>query len=169
MAAVMTTNGHVKRALSFFNESSIFVGIGRTAAWSDDMKPPAPTGSETGLETPVGYKKILNKKMVKPDPNGTIRYRGQNWKEVSSSSAYNEGAKWVLVEAFLEYDELPVDVEYRQVGVFTGLQASSGNTSKDALLPSQVASLGHMEVIDNRKPEVRDIDKKEGIVVIVEF
>jgi hypothetical protein len=168
MTAVMTTNGHVKRALSFYNESSIYVGIGRTAAWANELVPPAPTGAETGLDTPIGYKKIYDKQMVKPDAAGTIRYRGQNWSTVTTANAYSQGAKWVMVTAYLEYDELPVDIQYRQVGVFTGLTPNTGVT-KSNLLPSEVSSVGQMEVLDNRKPEIRDIDKKEGIVVIVEF
>lgn len=165
----MTESGHVNRALGFMDVESIFVGIGKQSQWEDEQNPSEPTGNESTIQEIIGYKKIFSKRLVKQDPEGDIRYKGQNWSVVSRENAFKEGAKWVMLEVFLEYDELPVNVQYRQVGIFTGLVPQVGYEKTEALLPAQVKNKGIMEVIDNRKVEYRDIDKKEGIVVIIQF
>lgn len=83
-----------------------------------------------------------------------------------------EGAKYVYVEAYFEYDEIPLTT-YRQIGLFTHVKPDT----KDILLSAEFSTtnqdeytdLGILEVIDNRIPDTRDINKRELCSMIVEF
>lgn len=169
MSAKMTIHGRVSRAISFYNSQNVFVGIARTTPWPNESNPPDPTGNETApLNETVAYKKISSMKLIKPNPVGPLVYRGKRWEEVDEEDAYTEGARWVLVQAVLAYDEVPI-VTYRQAGVFVDLQPSAGNESKDVLLPDEIDSPGRLEVLENRGPQTRNESKKETLTFIVEF
>jgi len=167
VSGIITTHGHVRRAYEFYNRSNIYVGIGRTTPWVDENIPPIPTGDETAVVEIFGYKNLHSKMYVVPDPEGELSYRGQGWREVQPENIYDEGAKWVLVKFFLEFDELPL-IGYRQIGIYTGLEKLPG-VSDGPLVPEQVVNPGILEVIDNKKVESREVDKKEEITLIIEF
>lgn len=166
-AIVIASHGHVARALSFYNSSNIFVGVGRTTAWSNESSPPNPTGAETAVEEVFGYKALYQKKIVKPSEDGEIELLGQHWTEVLEANAYTQGAHWVYMSFILSGNELPLTT-YRQVGIYTGLTKANGVT-KDNLLPAEVQDPGRLQVIDNRTAETRNANKRELIVLIVEF
>ena len=59
--AVTTLSGHVSRAIDFFNDNTVFFGIGRQTAWNDESKPDTPVVSQKEIETPLGFKKVEKK------------------------------------------------------------------------------------------------------------
>ncbi len=168
--ATTTNRGHVSRALDFYEQASLYFGIGRSTAWTDESAPPAPSVTQSALEEPIGYKAVSTKYLVVLDnDNGTIVYRDSKWRIVPADQALTEGARWVYIETYLMYDELPL-TPYRQIGVFSRLQKANGvATNKAALLPADVSSPGIMEVVDNRKAVNRQIDMKEQLSLILEF
>lgn len=179
--AILTLKSHIARAKDFYNKDDLYFVIGKTSQWSSsdidnfdashdyESEPPVPKNTDEMKEI-VGYKKIEFKALVKPDDNGSLEYRGTNWKIVSPEDAVAEGARWVYASADLTYNELPVTKPYRQVGLISGLKkASSVQADKYALLPNQVADTGLLEVIDNRKPVYRDTDVREKIKIVLEF
>lgn len=120
------------------------------------------------VDGPIGFKAVEQKYLVIPDNSGTIDYRGQKWLIVDPSQAYAKGARWVYVMATMRYDELPI-TDFRQIGVFTGLTRANGvSNSVLALLPSQVASTGALEIIDNRTAITRNVNQKEVLSFIIE-
>lgn len=169
--AITLLQGHVSRALDFYNKTSIYFGIGKTTAWEDEYNPPTPTNTDSLLE-PAGYKKVESKFLVIPDEDGTgeLTYRNSKWKIVPYDQAIAKGARWVYLSSFIAYNEFPIDISYRQVGVFTGLTAKSEvETGKTNLLPSEVEDVGIHEVLDNRTPVYREADQREKLIVIIEF
>lgn len=114
----------------------------------------------------TAFKLVSLKYIVKPDPAGTILYNGQNWAIVSPANAYTDNARWVYIQSVLQFTEVPVG-EYRQVGIFTGLQRVSGSAT--ALLPSEVASTGVLHVLDNRGVVTRDSNSVNSLEYIIEF
>ena len=168
--AISTEYSHVQRALEFFNKNSIYFAIGKSSPWADDNSPPAPDPNDTTLQELIGYKKVETIHMVVPDEqNGTILYRDVKWRIVSPDQAFQEKAKWVYIETYIRYDELPLGY-YRQVGVFTGLQPASGvPAGKFNLLPEEVENPGVLEIIDNRGPSNRLPDQKEKLSLVIEF
>lgn len=167
--AVTTLDGHVSRALDFYNKSEIYFGIGRTTPWEDESKPPDPKNTDKMVE-PIGYKKVESKFLVKPDPTGELTYRSTKWKIITPDQAIAQGARWVYTSTVLSYEELPTNVSYRQVATYTGLVRKTGvDANKYNLAASEVHDPGIIEVLDNRTPIYRDADQRETLVIIVEF
>lgn len=165
------TRAHVKRALDFFNRTDVYFCIGKTSAWTTETQPPSPDPSTADVSEIIGFKKVETSYMVVPDNvSGTIQYRDSKWRIVTGeSNVYSQGAKWVYLEAYIRYDELPLGY-YRQVGLYSGLVKNAGVLStKYNLLPAEVQSRGILEVLDNRQPSNRQADQKERITMVIEF
>lgn len=83
-----------------------------------------------------------------------------------------EGAKYVYVDCYLNYDEFPL-VTYRQIGLCTGVTPDGESVMKSAVYSiggkDEYSSLGVLEVLDNRVPATRDISQRELLSLIVEF
>jgi hypothetical protein len=167
--AITTTLGHVSRAIDFYNKPSIFFGFGKQTPWANEDAPDAPLVSATAIEEPLGYKQIESKYMVVPDENGTIVYRDSRWSAIPVDQAYDKKCRWVYIECYLRYDELPLG-EYRQMGVLTGLTRKVDVPSgKPALLPEEVDNPGILEVLDNSKVTTRNANQKELLSIILEY
>lgn len=237
--AIATNGGHISRALDFYKTPGKYFIIGGTIPWEDESAPPAPDVSEFKLVDVVGLKRVDNVHMVIPHPNGSIQYRDQNWKIVTSQvsttvtdpgvlkgetvipvasvaglvegakvrinneyeatilstagmmitldtpapsdilvgatvlgGAIVEGAKYVYVDCYLNYDEFPL-VTYRQIGLCTGVTPDNENVLKSSPYSiggkDEYTSLGVLEVLDNRIPAARDISQRELLSLIIEF
>ena len=170
MSSIVTNKGHSKRAISWYNDAKdAFIGIGRTTSWEDEMNPPNPT-YDSVFEEPICYKQIEQKFYVVPDDTGTIFYRNQHYKIIQENEVVDQKCRWVFCSCWLNYDEAPVGVGYRQIGLFTGLKRNPGiSIAQYVLLPSQVASEGDLEVLSNDTVTYRSESKRERLAVIIEF
>ena len=169
--AITTTSGHGASAYNFFNVSEVYVGIGRTSPWDDELNPPAPDINDSELDELIGLKKVETRYMVVPDAAGSIIYRDTRWRPISADieTIRNEGCKWVYIEAHINYDELPLSA-FRQVGIFSHITKADGvPVGQFNLLPSEVDDLGFLEVIDNRTVVTRQLDQRETITMVMEF
>lgn len=180
--AICTLQGHVSRALDFYNKEGKFICIGKSTPWTsedvDDFDtsrdyeqyPPEPKNTDVMKEI-IGYKRVeFCSMVVQDDVRGTLEYRGTKWRIVPIADAIKEGSRWVYISTELTYNELPITDPYRQVGVYTGLELNEDvNPAKYAILPDEVKDPGLLEVIDNRKPVYRDSDVREKIKLILEF
>lgn len=93
--------------------------------------------------------------------------------------AFVEGAKYVYVECYLEYDNFPIfdsnnkPLSYRQIGLCTGVLPNTENILKSAAYTTagkdEYTSLGNLEILDNRAPSNRDISQRELLSMIIEF
>ena len=83
-----------------------------------------------------------------------------------------EGAKYVYVDCYLNYDEFPL-VTYRQIGLCSGVYPNSADILKSAPYAlgtsNEYTSLGTLEILDNRAPSTRDISQRELLSLIIEF
>ncbi|MMZ43497.1 hypothetical protein D1872_50490 [compost metagenome] len=167
--AISTVYGHVSRALDFFKHESLYFCIGRTTPWDDETIPPAPDVNTQDVEEAVAFKKVLEKKMVVPDPAGTIFYMGNMYREITSDQAEAEKCRWVFVSTTLSGSEVPL-ASFRQVGLYSGLKPKDTVTpGKIALLPNEVDDTGLLEVLDNRKVTHRQEDQGEKLSLVIEF
>lgn len=180
--AICTLKAHVSRAMDFYNKDSVYFAIAKPTAWGSgdlgdsfdpeqdyDGFPPVPKNTDELIDI-IGFKKAEFRAMVIQDDNGTLEYRNTKWKIVNYADAPDLGARWVYISTYINYDELPIDMPYRQVGVFTNLVPKAGvPVGQYVLTPEQVESEGLLEVIDNRKPIYRDTDVREHIKLILEF
>lgn len=83
-----------------------------------------------------------------------------------------EGAKYVYVDCYLNYDDFPL-VTYRQIGLCTGVTPNTEDIlrSSDYALNSlnEYTSLGTLEILDNRAPSTRDVSQREMLSIVIEF
>lgn len=83
-----------------------------------------------------------------------------------------EGAKYVYVDCYLNYDQFPL-VTYRQIGLCTGVTPNTSDVLKAAAYTmngvDEYTSLGILEILDNRVPSTRDISQRELLSLIIEF
>lgn len=168
--AIATSISRHTRAKAFKDSTgTLFIGIGKSTQWNSSDTPPQPSDSATSLSEPIGYKQVDTKEFVIRDSNGTIEYLGEKWKIVSDQEAQTSKSRWIYIKASINYTELPTTT-YRQIGIFSGLKRRSGVlASKSALLPSEVESVGSLEVIDNTTPNTRSANQKDHIHYILEF
>ena len=181
--AILTIDGHVSRAVDFYKRGDIYFGIGKSTEWTEDNRtestpdsrvvneynPPRPELTSE-LEGLLGVKKVERMYLVVPDVNGSLLYRDTRWSVVGLDDAFNEGARWVYLSTSLSYNELPIDISYRQIGIMTGVQRVEGvDPSKYTLELDEISDQGITEVIDYRKPIYRELDQREELVLIVEF
>lgn len=83
-----------------------------------------------------------------------------------------EGAKYVYVDCYLNYDQFPL-VTYRQIGLCSGVTPNTSDVLKAAAYTlngtNEYTSLGILEILDNRVPSTRDISQRELLSLIIEF
>lgn len=170
----VTTNvGHVSRAISFYEMNSVYFGLGKTSPWDgeseEDFTAPLPSVEATELTELIGMKKVEIKSLVTPDDDGTIIYRDQTWRKISPEEAISLGAHWVYIETSILYEELP-ESAYRQIGVFSRVKPKSNiQIGQKVLLPSEIESVGILEILDQRKVVTRNEDSRDTFSMIVEF
>lgn len=164
-----TVYGHVSRALEFLKHDDLFFCIGRTSEWPDEKQPPAVDVNQVDVEEQVAFKKVEEKKLVVPDPNGSIFYMGDRYREVQADQAKAEKARWVFVSTELSGNEVPLE-DFRQVGLYSSTKLKSTvPVGKTAVLPNEVEDAGLLEILDNRKVTHRQEDQSEKLSLVVEF
>lgn len=166
--AIKTTRHHVQQALRFYGATGKYFGIGRTTPWANESEPPDEDASLAGLDEPIGYKPIATVQFAVPDPAGAFEYQGSFWRLVNPEDAVTEGAFYLYITTTITPDDLPVDITYREMGVFSGLEPAPGAPG-GVLLHAQVASVGTLEMIERRPPVYRVAGQDETLSLMVRF
>lgn len=97
-------------------------------------------------------------------------------KATIEGGALIEGARYVYVDCTLSYDTFPMTT-YRQIGLCTRVVPHANVTDTDILRSktwsnkeyNDYTSLGILEILDNRRPNVRSSDQQEHLSLIIEF
>jgi hypothetical protein len=150
-----TKDGGIAACIGFYDvTATLWAAIGRTTAWSDDGTPPAEDSTVTVIDEIIGFKRILQKLLVTPDPLGTIIYTDQNYRVVPRAQAFDQEVVDLHLEASFDGAELPLTT-FRQVGIYEGLLPATGFEQALVLLPAQVASPGRLIWYRNMTPQTR--------------
>lgn len=181
MPCTMTLKSRQRRMVDWFNlPLNKYIGIGRTTAWTDDTDPDLPDETATELENLIGVQLITGQKYAKEIPDDELTtekklegkfYKGQYY-EVTSDKEYalSHGFTAVMLWTTLDRDTyFPVDVTYRQVGLFVKVNSNAvymNGTDFNAMLSDY---RGTLELIDNRKPQTRQNDQQEELTILVDF
>lgn len=168
---IITNTAHCSRALAFVEQGNIYIGIGRTSPWKGENEegfvPPEPDLNAENLDELVGLKKADRVSLVMPDQYGDIEYAKIKFKTLSKDEALREKARWVLIESTIYFEELP-PVPYRQIGVFSRVQAKDGKEKNKVLMPNDIKDVGILEVLANRKVTTRQSDTKDTYFMVIE-
>jgi hypothetical protein len=167
--AISTVYGHVSRALEFFHRDDLYFAVGRTTVWADESVPPAPDVNLQEIEEVIAFKKVMEKKIVVPDAEGSIFYMGDYYREVTEPNAETEKARWIYVSTTLIGNEVPLS-SFRQVGLYSNLvKEGSVPSNQLVLLPADVDDTGLLEIVDNRRVTHRQDDQSEKLSLVIEF
>ena len=167
--SVVTYRGHTKRAVNWYNQDNIYLAIGRTTPWEDENFPPYPEPSDN-LEELICCKKIEQKYYVIQDDNGTIFYRGKMYRVLTEEEAFENNCRWVFCSCWLNYDEAPINISYRQIALLTDVVRKEGvPEGQYVLLPEEIENLGDLEVLANDTVTARSASKRERLAIIIEF
>lgn len=163
--AVTTIKSHINMALFLKDkQQTTYLGLGGGSPWEDEKNPPLADPLDSKLKDPIGYKKVDKVSLcrrvnsIEDASYSTILYHGELWEMVPDSEAYNLHATHIYYETEVVKSDFPLG-EYRQVGIFTGLEPSEGIT-KPNLLPDEVKDLGTLEFFENRQRQNRTPDTR---------
>ena len=146
--------------------------LGRTAAWTDELNPPAPSITDVTLDDVIGAKRCTLQ-WVSPSPTGEITLIGPSGEEkwtayTDEATAVAAGCHWVMVTGEVLGDEIPTTT-FRQLGFFSGLVPTAGNEGLNALSAAQIQSVGYVESIENRQAYPRTANSMYRAINIFEF
>lgn len=82
---IMTTDGKTQRVIDFSNKTSMYIGIGRTTAWTSDPTPDAILATAEEIEELQAIKLVDSFKFVREQTGGEIIFAGSEWTEVSET------------------------------------------------------------------------------------
>jgi hypothetical protein len=144
----------VLRAIDFFQRTDIWVAIGRTTAWDDDLDPPT-ADMETGLDTPVVYVRPDDIQLLKPVPDDGdfVDDVGQHYEFVLEEDAITEVARYVYIAAeFTDQGGQPHST-FRQCAIVTNLVTANGYENEPWVAPANVTDIGYVRWIANFEPQ----------------
>lgn len=181
MPCIVTLKSRQRRMVDFFTlPLNKYIGIGRTAPWDDETDPDLPDGEATSVESLIGVQLVTGQKYAKEIPDNELTtakklagkfYKGQYY-EVTSDKEYalENGFTSVMLWTTLDRDTyFPVNVTYRQIGLYTKVNSNAVYISGEDFNAMLEEYRGTLELIDNRKPQTRQNDQQEELLILVDF
>lgn len=151
--ATKQAQAYIARMLAL-QASNIYLGLGKSTAWTDENKVPDSDPDATSLTEPLVYMKAQTVSLCKPatdkDDSAGIVFGGNKYKVVSTTGDLDPNAICVYATASFSYSDIQKELAFRQVGMFINFQPKKDVTST-VILPSQVDNVGTMLSIQNMK------------------
>lgn len=176
-----------QRQMLYFMETKFahrFIAIGRTTPWEDETNPPRPNEDATEIEELIGLQRVAWIKYAKPIPNPTtlqkklgIYYKGLYYSVTNDTEiALEDGYTSVMLGVVLDRDTIPaipVGVEFRQIGLYDGVKATSQEIeygiTREQFYNKSPEDRGMLLTIDNRGPILRQKDQAEELIALIDF
>lgn len=169
--AILTLKARAIRAMEYkkvMEAQGMWFGFGRKSPWAVDEEPPAPRPDTKDIEEHIGFKKTDMITFVRQDDEGPIFYLGDNYTAITDDEAAATDCTLLYVRCTVNYTELPPTM-YRQIGIFRGLQPVVSKADAKVLLPSDVASKGTLDIIDNLQPSSRAQYQRDEYSYMIQF
>lgn len=167
---VTSYEGRARRAWLHKENSTYWVAIGRTTAWSNEASPPTPSPGSCDIEEPIVY--------VLPDLVSLCRivssgedftHLGTKYAYVSDSTeatAISEGARFLYIKASFDPTSGQPYGNFRQVAVYSNLDTESVETW---VAPASVIDRGTVEYLNNDTVTTMSLSRTETVELIIEF
>jgi hypothetical protein len=165
-----TYTGRVLRALQFKTNNELWGAIGRTTAWDNEADPPDDPVSATTIEEPIVYVKaalVTLSKIVSTDAHIIINSQGYAY--VDDEDAYDEDARFLIVDVMFDPVVEQVYGNFRQIGLFANLTPTTGHESDDFLIPADVSDEGVLVYVHNDTVTTMAADRQEEVKIALEF
>ena len=162
--------GCAENALLLYNNSTFWMGIGRTTAWPTELAPPSGSVSATTLEEPIVYVKaetVSLCKVITSNPDVTVR--GQGYKYVLPNDAIAEFARFIYIKARFDPSEDQPYATFRQIAIFSNLEPTQAHINDLWLAPANVLDVGVIKYLENNAPTVMNLNRQEVIQVMIAF
>jgi hypothetical protein len=176
MPALFTNKQRVLNALSLKQESNLYLAIGRTTPWDNEISPPTPLVTDLVVTELIYIKKIVVKHMIIDDDpydayGPDVEVGGYGYMFIDDINAYSSLALGVYLSTTIYYDDIaPIDTTFRQVGVLLNPLDISGNLLTGVeYLAASVISQGEVLYLDNREYITRDPSQSEKFEIILNF
>ncbi len=186
MPGIVTLASRQRRMQDWMNSDLAyrFIAIGKTSPWEDENNPPVPDENMTEITELIGLQRIDSYKYAKVIPNPTtlqkrtgVYYKGLYYSVTQDSEiALQDGYTSIMCEVVLDRDTIeaiPIDITFRQVGLYVGVQATPDEIKYGITRAEWDAKLtsdkGMLEVVDNRQPLSRMEDQQETILILLDF
>jgi len=162
--------GRVLRALQFKTENELWGAIGRTTAWTDEADPPDDPVDVATIEEPIVYVKALLVGLAKTVSTGAdITINGQGYAYVDDADAYDEDARFLIVDVVFDPAVQSVYGNFRQIGIFANLIPATGHESDEFLIPANVSDEGVLVYVHNDTVTTMASDRQEEVKIALEF
>jgi len=153
---IITLDGHVSRALDFYNKAdNTYFVIGRTSAWDNELVPPVPDES-TKIEEIIGYKKIDLMYMLIPDEDGDVVHKGNIYKKIKA------GYEFCLLNS-----EFTVDTNELELKACPTTAIESGD--KIRINKQDIYTVDSFDNLTNIITTVEDASESYAVDTVVEF
>jgi len=83
--SIMTNVSRTQRAIDFFGNTDLFMGIGRTTSWTVDPTPDDASITQKEIEELLVIQRINSKRYVRIQTGGEITFNGIEYTEVSAT------------------------------------------------------------------------------------
>lgn len=164
-----TMVGMINMAIAYKNAKTFWFVVARTQTpWANEGSPPAESTTVTSLSEIAGLQRAQTVSLCYPDPNGSIRFRGQNYTLVSDANAYSYDSRFLYLSTLLLFDTFPV-VTFRQTGIHVDVVPVAGKENATILLPADVSSYGTLLAYVNHPPIYRTVGSKNLLEVVIEL
>lgn len=171
----------VDAALRFKRLPQLWLAVGRTTPWADEIHPPNENDfrvnpSFINMVQPdeiIGFKRVEVAQLCVPDVDGEVRYKTpggeiQRYKLIDDVEAMDRVARWVYVRASLDYvernsagDGIIGFVTYRQTAIMSDIKPLTPYKDEVVLSPN------HVEVYPADYPVERLRGKVKGQMVFL--
>lgn len=139
------------------------IGANDTLLVSYRQAPPPADPTATGLHSYLGWKRVLVKQFVVPDPDGSIQVTTGRY----SLSPDNAPTNRLYLETYLLQTELPTAV-IKEYGFFTDTVINTGLPSGQQFFANnQITTRGNLLIVSNVEKMVRTPISQEKFAVVV--
>lgn len=161
--------GCARRALIIKQNSTFWIGVGRTTPWDDENDPPDETRLDE-LTEPIIFVRAWNVSLCKPVlADGDVVYRGQHYAFVSDARAVDEMARFIYMVAELHPAQGQPYGTYRQRAIMTNLVPAVGHENDLWLAPANVLDQGVTELLENDTPCYQSLEKYQVLPAVLEI
>jgi hypothetical protein len=176
MPAIFSNKQRVLNALSLKQCDNVYLAIGKTSPWADELNPDTPLVTQLSIEELIYIKKINVKHLVIDDDlydayGPDVEIGGYGYTYVADVNAYTSLAMSVYFSQTIYYSDIaPTNTTFRQVGILLNPAGAGGVLLTDVeYLAASVIDQGELLFIDNRTYITRDPSQSEKFEIILNF
>lgn len=166
MGKLLKTGRTVRGADFISGRTSIWVGLGRTTPWAEELNPPDEAETATEIEEVFGLKLYTTASHIVQDSSGPINFKGQKYRILTLDEAYEQKATDLYLEFEVQPDEF-AEISYRQIGVYVDAIPKPGFSGYTALNPNRFDSLGKLIYLSNLTKQTRYPNTRHVIEVVI--